>query len=65
MAELGRVEVAPVNGETPFADHLGERVLAVCEIAASNTGRLALEISLDSGRVRCNTWSGELRLSSK
>ncbi|MEU7697560.1 hypothetical protein [Streptomyces sp. NPDC039028] len=27
MAESGRVEVAPISGETPFADHLGETVL--------------------------------------
>ncbi|WP_159030027.1 hypothetical protein [Kitasatospora albolonga] len=31
MAESGRVEVAPMSGETPFAGHLGETVLAVSE----------------------------------
>ncbi|MFH9419164.1 hypothetical protein [Streptomyces sp. NPDC017529] len=58
--------VGPVHSETPFADHLGETVLAVREEAGPDTGRLALEIAFDSGRVRCETWSGEdLRLSSK
>ncbi|MFF3142353.1 hypothetical protein ACFVRU_11645 [Streptomyces sp. NPDC057927] len=65
MAELGHVEVAPVSSETPFADHLGETVLAVREEADSDTGRLALEITFDSGRVRCDTRSGDLCLSSK
>ncbi|KUN40325.1 hypothetical protein AQJ30_06565 [Streptomyces longwoodensis] len=65
MAESGRVEVVPVNGETPFADHLGERVLAVSEESVADSGRIALEIAFGSGRVRCETWSGDLRLSSK
>ncbi|MET9675650.1 hypothetical protein ABZY68_21525 [Streptomyces sp. NPDC006482] len=65
MAESGRVEVAPISGETPFADHLGETVLAVSEEGAPDSGRLTLEISFGSGRVRCETWSGDLRLSSK
>lgn len=65
MAELGRTEVAPVNSETPFADHLGETVLAAHEEADPDTGRLTLEITFDSGRVRCDTWSGDLCLSSK
>lgn len=65
MAEPGRVEVAPVNSETAFADHLGETVLAVREEADPDTGRLALEIAFASGRVRCDTWSGDLCLSSK
>ncbi|MEU5053826.1 MULTISPECIES: hypothetical protein [unclassified Streptomyces] len=65
MAESGRVEVAPVHGETPFADHLGETVRAVGEEADRDTGRLALEITFDSGSVRCETWSGDLRLSGK
>ncbi|ULR48614.1 hypothetical protein [Streptomyces deccanensis] len=65
MAELGRVQVAPVSGETPFADHLGEMVLAVREEGEPDIGRLALELTFDSGRVRCDTWSGNLRLSSR
>ncbi|MFE1230272.1 hypothetical protein [Streptomyces sp. NPDC058745] len=65
MAESGRVGVAPVSGETPFADHLGETVLAVSEESVPVDGRIALEITFDSGRVRCETWSGDLRLSSK
>ncbi|MFJ4990129.1 hypothetical protein ACIP9H_40815 [Streptomyces sp. NPDC088732] len=65
MAESGRVEVAPIHREAPFADHLGETVLAVYEEADPDTGRLALELTFESGRVRCETWSGDLRLSSK
>ncbi|MEF3113848.1 hypothetical protein [Streptomyces chrestomyceticus] len=65
MAEWGRVEVAPIGSETPFADRLGETVRAVSEEGAPDTGRLALEITFDSGRVRCETWSGNLHLSSK
>ncbi|MFC8914883.1 hypothetical protein ACFT5C_03845 [Streptomyces sp. NPDC057116] len=65
MAESGRVVVAPIGGETPFAGHLGETVLAVGEESDPDSGRLALEITFDSGSVRCETWSGDLRLSSK
>jgi hypothetical protein len=49
-ARCGRIEVAPINDETPFAGHLG--------------GRLALELVFGSGTVRCESWSGDLRLSS-
>ncbi|MGI5484695.1 hypothetical protein [Streptomyces lavendofoliae] len=60
MAESGRVEVAPIGGETLFADHLGETVLAVSEESVPDSGRgITLEITFDSGRVRCETWSGE------
>ncbi|MEU3500230.1 hypothetical protein ABZ726_05480 [Streptomyces hundungensis] len=65
MAESGRVEVAQVHNETPFADHLGKTVLAVHEEADPSTGRIALELTFDSGRVRYDSWSGDLRLSSK
>ncbi len=64
MAESGRVEVAPISGETPFAAHLGGTVLAVSEEGDPRSGRLALEITFGSGRVRCESWSGALRLSS-
>ncbi|MGW4700047.1 hypothetical protein [Streptomyces sp. NPDC004285] len=65
MAESGRVEVVPVRGENPFTDHFGMTVLAVSEESVPDSGRIALEITFDSGRVRCETWSGDLRLSSK
>ncbi|MET9347521.1 hypothetical protein [Streptomyces termitum] len=65
MAESGRVEVASISGETPFADHLGETVLAVSEEGGPDSERIALEISFGSGRVRCESWSGDLRLSGK
>ncbi|MFI6978518.1 hypothetical protein ACIBSV_07945 [Embleya sp. NPDC050154] len=63
MREVGRVEVAPIGGETPFAEHLGETISAIDEQRDPYTGRLALEITFGSGRVRCETWSGDLRLS--
>ncbi|MGW1530892.1 hypothetical protein [Streptomyces aureus] len=63
MAEYGRVEVGPAAHETPFVEHLGETVLAVRE-EGSEHGRLALEITFPSGRVRCDGWEGDLRLSS-
>ncbi|WP_053648343.1 MULTISPECIES: hypothetical protein [unclassified Streptomyces] len=65
MAESGRVEVTPISGETPFADHLSETVLAISEECVPDSGRIALEITFDSGHVRCETWSGDLRMSSK
>ncbi|MDT0343666.1 hypothetical protein [Streptomyces litchfieldiae] len=64
MGEWGRVEVAPVHTETPFANHVGETVLAIREEGAPATGRLALEITFPSGRVRCESWAGDLRLST-
>ncbi|MCX5232733.1 hypothetical protein [Streptomyces sp. NBC_00233] len=65
MAESGRVEVASISGEAPFADHLDETESALSEMSAPDSGRIAMEITFDSGRVRCETWSGDLRLSSK
>ncbi|MFI6051116.1 hypothetical protein ACIBCO_13635 [Streptomyces violascens] len=64
MAEHGRIEVAPIGGATAFADHLGQTILAVGEEGDPNTGRIALDVVFASGRVRCESWSGELRLSS-
>lgn len=64
MAESGRVKVTPISSEPPLADHLGETVLAVSQETESNSGRIALELAFESGRVRCDTWSGNLRLSS-
>lgn len=65
MGQSGRVEVTPVNGETPFAEHLGETILAMQEVGSPDTGRLALEITFLSGNVRCESWSGDLRLSAR
>ena len=65
MGQGGRVEVPPANGETPFAEHLGETILAVGEAGAPAMGRLALEITFSSGSVRCESWAGDLRLSAK
>ncbi|MFQ6197666.1 hypothetical protein [Streptomyces sp. NPDC000405] len=65
MAEAGRIEVASTSDETSFRDHLGNTVLAIGEESDLDGRRLALEITFGSGRIRCETWSGELRLSSK
>ncbi|WP_307840136.1 hypothetical protein [Streptomyces sp. G44] len=65
MAESGRVEVMPVSVDGPFAGHLGETVLAVAEECVPDSGRIALEITFGSGRVRCEVWSGDFRLSGK
>ncbi|MFD4721338.1 hypothetical protein ACFWOY_14675 [Streptomyces sp. NPDC058423] len=65
MAELGRVEVAPVRTGTPFASHIGEVVLAVREEEDPDLGRLALGITFESGRVRCDVRAGDLRLSGE
>ncbi|MGW8328801.1 hypothetical protein ACWGNF_20955 [Streptomyces sp. NPDC055808] len=63
MDSWGNVEVAPVGDRTPFAAHLGEDVLAVREEFEPGTGRVALEVTFASGRVRCGSWAGDLRLS--
>ncbi|MGR3938092.1 hypothetical protein LCH29_35225 [Streptomyces sp. BRA346] len=64
MGQNGRVEVTPINGGTPFAEHLGETILAVREVGSPDTGRLTLEIAFPSGNVRCESWSGDLRFST-
>ncbi|MGW5532317.1 hypothetical protein [Streptomyces xanthochromogenes] len=48
---------------TPFAAYLGEAVLAVSEEFEPKTGRNALEVTFASGRIRCDSWAGDLRLS--
>ncbi|MFD3701495.1 hypothetical protein ACFWUZ_36315, partial [Streptomyces sp. NPDC058646] len=64
MGDSGRVTVGAIGEETPFADHVGEDVLEVREEHASNTGRVALELTFPTGRVRCESWAGDLRLTS-
>lgn len=63
MGDSGRVTVGSIGNETPFADHIGESVLAVREEHEPNTGRVALELSFPRGRVRCESWAGDLRLT--
>lgn len=65
MGQGGHVEVTPANGETSFAEHFGETILAVREAGAPETGRLMLEITFSSGSVRCESWAGDLHLSIK
>nr|WP_223243403.1 hypothetical protein [Streptomyces sp. CBMA123] len=62
MGDWGRIDVLPVRDETPFAAHLGEVVLGVRQEWNPATGRVALELDFASGGVRCETWSGNLRL---
>ncbi len=54
MDGCGRVEVAPVGDRTPLAAHLGEDVMAVRE---------EFEVVFATGRVRCDSWAGDLRLA--
>ncbi|WP_052850512.1 hypothetical protein [Streptomyces avicenniae] len=63
MGGSGRVTVGAIGDETPFADHLGESILAVREEHEPNTGRVALEITFPGGRVRCESWAEDLRLT--
>ncbi|MFD3680921.1 hypothetical protein [Streptomyces sp. NPDC058613] len=63
MGVSGLITVGAIGEKTPFADHLGESVLAVREDHEPNTGRMALEISFPTGRVRCESWAGDLRLT--
>jgi hypothetical protein len=64
MGELGLVRVGVISGETSFADHVGESVPAVREGYEPNTGRTAPELAFPTGRVRCESWAGDLRLTS-
>ncbi|WP_235437789.1 hypothetical protein [Kitasatospora griseola] len=62
LGEWGRIEVRPDRAGTPFARHLGEPVLAVREEHHPLTGRTALELAFPTGAVRCDGWSGDLRV---
>ncbi|MFE4258361.1 hypothetical protein [Streptomyces sp. NPDC056883] len=62
MGDWGRIDVRPVRDETPFAAHLGEVVLDVRQEWEPATGRVALELDFRSGSVRCESWSGDLRV---
>ncbi|MFD9003707.1 hypothetical protein ACFV0T_22475 [Streptomyces sp. NPDC059582] len=64
MGGSGRVTVGAVGEEMPFADHVGEDVLEVREEHPPITGRVALEVTFPTGRVRCESWAGDLRLAS-
>ncbi|MFJ8896945.1 hypothetical protein ACIRCZ_20370 [Leifsonia sp. NPDC102414] len=63
MGDSGRITVGAIGNETPFADYVGESILAVQEEHEPNTGRVALELSFPRGRVRCESWAGDLRLT--
>jgi hypothetical protein len=56
MEECSSIEMAPINGETPFADHLGETVLAVREEEDPDSGRLSVcppgDPHASAGRIR-------------
>jgi hypothetical protein len=64
MGEYGRIEAGPIGDATPFAPHLGATVDAVREEHDPMTGRVALELTFATGRVRCDMWSGDLRLTA-
>lgn len=60
MGDSGLVTVGAADARTPFADHVGECVLAVWEEYEPNAGRIALELAFPTGRVRCDGWAGDL-----
>ncbi|OKJ64116.1 hypothetical protein [Streptomyces sp. CB02261] len=64
MGDSGRVMVRAISEEAPFARHIGEDVLALREEHAPNTGRVTLELTFPTGQVRCESWAGEVRLTS-
>lgn len=64
MGASGRITVGAIGEQTPFAQHIGESVLAVREVYEPNIGRVALELTFPTGRVRCASWAGDLRVTS-
>ncbi len=64
MAGYGRVEVAQSDGGTPFEAHMGEEIVAAGQEWGPGGERQLLEIIFATGGVRCESWSGELRVSA-
>ncbi|MFI9269393.1 hypothetical protein ACIGXM_01515 [Kitasatospora sp. NPDC052896] len=58
----GRIDVLPLRTVNPLASHFGAVVLGVREEWVPRTGRMALELDLISGSVRCESWGGDLRI---
>ncbi|GAA4975823.1 hypothetical protein GCM10023205_48480 [Yinghuangia aomiensis] len=63
MGASGRIRVDAADDETPFSEYVGECVVGVREEHHPNTGRVALELVFRSGRVRCASRGGDLRLT--
>ncbi|MFE0686812.1 hypothetical protein ACWGNE_01010 [Streptomyces xiamenensis] len=64
MGAAGRVTVGMISRRAPFRDHIGESILAVQDEHSPNIGRVAMELSFPTGRVRCESWAGDLCLTS-
>ncbi|WP_406336903.1 hypothetical protein OG814_38910 [Streptomyces zaomyceticus] len=64
MGDSGLIAVEAMGDSSPFAAHIGESVVAVREKHEPNTGRMALELSFPTGRVCCESWGGDLRLTA-
>ncbi|MEV4943840.1 hypothetical protein [Streptomyces zaomyceticus] len=64
MGDSGLITVETVDDRSPFAAHIGQSVVAMREGHEPNTGRMALELSFPTGRVRCESWGGDLRLTA-
>lgn len=64
MGAAGRVTVGMISCQAPIGDHIGESILAVQDEHSPNIGRVAMELSFATGRVRCESWAGDLYLSS-
>lgn len=63
MGDWGRITVGAMDDAAPFAEHIGESVLAVREDLEPDAGRIALEISFPTGGVLCESYAGDLRLT--
>ncbi|MEU5896617.1 MULTISPECIES: hypothetical protein [unclassified Streptomyces] len=64
MGDRGRITVGAAGGEVPFADHIGESVLAVREEHEPDSGRISLELTFPTGGVLCAGWAGDLRVTA-
>jgi hypothetical protein len=64
MGELGAFEMRSDVDAMPFAPHVGSTILAVREEHHELTGRVALELTFPTGRVRCDSWEGDLRITA-
>ncbi|MFJ5234965.1 hypothetical protein ACIQBJ_34380 [Kitasatospora sp. NPDC088391] len=65
LGEWGRLDVRPAPTGTPLTPYLGQPVLAARQEHTPGTGRTALELDFRTGTVRCESWQGDLLLSTR
>ncbi|RPE38919.1 hypothetical protein EDD90_2225 [Streptomyces sp. Ag109_O5-1] len=63
LGESSRVEVVSSERGTPFADYLGEVILAVDQRFDARTGRVGLKVCFATGTVECGSWGGDLQVT--